>query len=86
MSVESVLSEILGVSCTEVRFIHKTGYFTHGTYLRFVTHHRIYEHHFGSITYISQSPSPCGYKCSAELIEGEETSRIIRAIADELVW
>lgn len=86
--VEDVLSEILCVPCTEVQFSHNTGYFTHGTFLNFVTEMPIPGYlpkcNFGSITSLYQSSSPCGYECNAVLVKGKETSRIIKAIADEL--
>lgn len=88
MQVESVLSEILGVPCEEVEFSYKTGYYSHGAYLNFVTKSIIpgypSKRNFGSITNISQYGSPCGYECNAMLLKGEETSRIVRAIADDL--
>lgn len=84
-NVEDVLSEILCVPCTEVQFSYNTGYFTHGMYLNFVTNSLLPNRSYGSITSIKQIHSPCGYECNAILLKGEETSRIVRAIADELV-
>lgn len=85
MSLKSVLSEIIGVPCTEVQVKYSTACFSHGVFLNFVTNSVLSERNYGSIASLYQSHSPCGYECNAILLKGEETSRIIRAIADELV-
>lgn len=101
MSVESVLSEILGVPCGDVKFIRESssnwlgykptgepleeGYYVHGTirhYLEFTTKEPLMNFRVGSIAVTSGDDSG-GY--FAILLYGKETSRIVRAIADELV-
>jgi len=91
MSVESVLSEILGVPCGNVKFsaeapscVHSRGeIYEHGTrtyYLKFTTRLPLRKLQIGSL--IITSINCTNYE--AILLKGEETSRIVRAIADEL--
>lgn len=100
MSVEEVLSEILRVPCWNVKFTRESSSqeflesnkYVHGLircYLEFTTKRCISEElNLGSIRLSSQVKDWCGfkqYKYTAILLKGEETSRIVRAIADELV-
>jgi len=93
-ALESVLSEILGVSCGNVKFTRESSsqdvllcdIYLHGVircYLEFTTRSPLAHLRIGSIVIITASHVKNTYY--AELLKGEETSRIVRAIADELV-
>lgn len=94
MSVESVLSEILGVPCGNVKFTREADsgeplgydYYIHGMirhYIEFTTKKPLEDFRVGSVIVITMNNYICKYQ--AVLVKGEETLRIVRAIADELV-
>jgi hypothetical protein len=91
MSLESVLSEILGVPCGNVKFTREgssqeffeCGEYLHSLikcYLEFTTLKPLPAlSRVGSLVIASEKG-----KYLAALLKGEETSRIARAVADEL--
>jgi len=99
MSLESVLSEILGVPCGNVKFTRESSSnvlvgdeYVHGLIkcnLTFTTTKPIKEYpaknKFGSLGITSMlAYNITKYQYDVVLFEGEETSRIVRAITDEL--
>ena len=99
MSLESVLSEILGVPCGNVKFTRESssqalvhGEYVHGRVnyaLVFTATKPIKEYpakyKFGSVGITSMlAYNITKYQYDVVLFEGEETSRIVRAITDEL--
>lgn len=100
MSLESVLSEILGVPCGNVKFTRESssnvlvcGEYVHGLIecnLTFTTTKPLVKYPvqctFGSVYIVDLLMyNITKYKYTALLLKGEETSRIVRAIAYELV-
>lgn len=99
MSLESILSALVGVPCGNVTFSRQaisaesySGEFVHGLNnisISFDTHELLSKQKFGSIRVISQSAdgnqyAKTRYSYSAILLYGEETYLVAQAIADEL--